>query len=161
MKRRFRKSYIVEQISTGETCKKIRIYPTFLYRRLDRWLKEMSRKGWHIVHCGVFSFWFERGECEEREYFTYGLGTQEGKYSISLRYSFLEKTYGLKKSRINANPKKSYQIVEIDPHKIADHGYQELIRDRDRLYLRYFVRNLLAIGVASLIALALYVAVKG
>ncbi len=77
-------------ISPGkEYIKIIRMYPAFLYHRLDKWLKLMSRSGWHIVHCGLFTFWFEKGKPIEKEYFTYGLSTQEGKYSISLRYPML------------------------------------------------------------------------
>lgn len=127
--------------------KKIRIYPPFCYGRLDKWLKSMSLKGWHIVHCGLFSFVFEKGEPKEKEYFTYGLISQEGKYSVSLRYPLLEKTYGLKKkkSKINSNESKSHQIVEIDLNKTdieKDVGYKEMISDRNRLYFRHFIKNL-------------------
>lgn len=126
--------------------RRIRIYPSFLYSRLDKWLKSMSLKGWHIVHCGVFSFLFEKGDSAVKEYFTYGLSTQEGKYSIPLQYPFLEKTYAVnkKRSKINSNESKSYQIVEIDLEKIdvkRDVCYQEMIIDRNSLYTRYFVRN--------------------
>ena len=140
--------------------KKFRIYPPFLYSRLDKWLKLMSAKGWHIVHSGIFSFWFEKGEPTEKEYFTYGLATVEGKYSISLRYPFLEKTYGSKnkKSKINSNQTKKYQILEIDLNKIDienDVTYKELINDRNRLYMQYFIRNfcVISVGVSILIAL--------
>ena len=126
--------------------KKYRFYPMFLYSCLDKWLKDMSLKGWHIVHCGLLTFVFEKGEPCEKEYFTYGLSTQEGKYSISLRYPFLEETYGLKskKSKINFNKAKAYKIVEIDLDKINikdDIGYNELKNDRNHLYLEYFIRN--------------------
>lgn len=124
--------------------KKIRFYPYFLYSRLDKWLKLMSLNGWHITHCGMFYFLFEKGKSGEKEYFTYGLSSQEGKYSISLRHPFLEQTYGLKESKINSNKTKAYNIIEIDTNRIDvknDVGYKELISDRNRLYLRYFVRN--------------------
>lgn len=136
------------EYSNNEYAKKIRFYPTFLYFLLDKWLKKMSAQGWHIVHCGIFTFWFEKGKPSEKEYFTYGLSTQEGKYSVSLRYPYLKKTYGVdkKKSVINANENKAHQIVEIDIQRIdveKDIGYKELIRDRNRLYMAYFLRNLL------------------
>ena len=106
----------------------------------------MSVKGWQIVHCGLLTFWFEKCEPNEKEYFTYGLATQEGRYSISMRYPFLDKTYGVqkKKSKINANDAKTYHIVEIDLKKISENknletGYKELIHDRNRLYLQHFV----------------------
>ncbi len=142
--------------------KKFRIYPSFLYCRLDKWLKSMSLKGWHIVHCGLLFFWFEKGEPAEKEYFTYGLVTHEGKYSISLQYPLLEKTYGVKKkkSKINSNETKTYQIVEIDLGRIDvqnDIGYKELISDRNRLYMRHSLRTfgiILAVA-AVLIALRL------
>lgn len=47
---------------------------------------------------------------------------------------------------INANENKARQIVEIDTQKIdveKDVGYKELIRDRNRLYVADFLRNLL------------------
>lgn len=117
-----------------------------MYSRLDDWLKDMSAKGLHIVHCGLLVFWFEEGEPMKKEYFTYGLTTQEGKYSLSLRYPNLEKTYGVKckKSKINANKDKAHQIIEIDTDRIdieSDIGYTELKKDRDHLYLKYFIRN--------------------
>lgn len=136
-------------------AKRYRIYPSFLYSHLDRWLKKMSLNGWHVVHCGLICFLFEKGVPEEREYFTYGLGTQEGKYSISLRFPLLEKQYGLekKKSAINSNCTKAYSIVEIDTYKI-DIGYGELINDRNHLYMRYFLRNLSVI-IAVIITLCI------
>ena len=77
--------------SEKKYLKKLRIYPTFLYCYLDKWLQKMSLKGWHIIHCNLLFFWFESGLPEKREYFTYGLSTQEGFYSITLRHPFLEK----------------------------------------------------------------------
>ena len=98
----------------------------------------MSAEGWHIVHCGIFFFVFEKGEPKNKEYFTYGLSAQEGKYNIELMHPFLEKRYGVKakRSKINANRSKSLQIVEIDTDKIDvnnDIGYKELISDRNSL----------------------------
>lgn len=140
--------------------KRFRIYPAFLYSQLDKWLKKESLSGWHIVHCGIFLFWFEKGTPMEKEYFTYGLGAIEGKYSISLRYPFLEKTYGMKKdkSRINSNETKKYQIVEIDLNRIDvknDVGYKELVNDRNRLYFRYFIRNFCIILISILVLILL------
>ena len=125
--------------------KKFRFYPSFLYHNLDKWLKKMSAEGWHIVHCGIFFFVFEKGEPKNKEYFTYGLSAQEGKYNIALMHPFLEKRYGVKakRSKINANRSKSLQIVEIDTDKIDvnnDIGYKELISDRNSLYLKYFIK---------------------
>lgn len=148
----------------GKTyVRKTRLYPTFLYNQLDKWLKSMSRNGWHIVHCSTFFFWFEKGETKTKEYFTYGLSTQEGKYNLLLRHPSLEKLYGLRKdkSKINRNKAKSYQIVEIDQEKIDvenDVGYRELIDDRNRLYTRYLIRNIsiLSTIVSFLIALLVF-----
>ena len=145
-KKRFQKD------TTQKYLKRVRIYPSFMYGRLDKWLKEMSLSGWHIVHAGLFTFIFEKGEPCVKEYFTYGLVTQEGEYSISLRYPFLEKTYGVKekKSKINSNKAKTHSIVEIDLERInpkENAGYKELVADRNRLYLRYFIRNAFAILV--------------
>ena len=131
--------------SRKEYIKKFRFYPSFLYYRLDKWLKNMSAMGWHIVHCGIFFFWFEKGNPESKEYFTYGLSVQEGKYNISLMYPSLEKAYGVKskKSKINANKYKTLQIVEIDADKVDinnNSGYKELIHDRNSLYWKYFIK---------------------
>ena len=145
-----------------EYLKKLRIYPAFLYSRLDKWLKAMSAKGWHIVHCSALSFWFEKGEPEEKEYFTYGLSSREGKYSISLRYPLLEKTYGVKKgkSKISSNETKKYEIVEIDLSRIdpnSDVGYRELVGDRNRLYLRCFLRDTITLLIGALLITVLSV----
>ena len=148
--------------SQKQYIKKMRIYPYFLYGRLDKWLKSMSLQGWHIVHCGLVFFWFEKGEPSEKEYFTYGLSTQEGKYNLSLRHPFLEKTYGVKdkKSKINSNNAKKHQIVEIDLDRIDinnNFGYKELIFDRNRLYLRCFIRNFSIVLISlSLVCLLLF-----
>ena len=144
---------------TKQYIKKFRIYPYFLYSRLDKWLKSMSKKGWHIVHCGIFFLWFEKGEPKEKEYFTYGLPTHEGKYDISLRHLFLEKTYGVKKrkSKINANEAKTCQIVEIDLEKIDienDIEYKELVSERNRLYMQHFIRVSCAIAISILLVIA-------
>ena len=136
--------------------KVIKVYPVCLFYLLDKWLKAMSKKGWHIVHCGLFFFIFERGLPFEKEYFTYQIFTQEEKYNLLLMHPFLEETYGVKKkkSRINANKTKVYQIVEIDTDKIDvahDVGYNELVSDRNRLYFRYSVRNYIVFSVIILI----------
>lgn len=150
------KKYVYYRDRKKTYLRKIKIYPPFLYKRLDKWLKVMSLQGWHIVHCNSLSFVFEKGEPACKEYFTYGLVTQEGKYSISLRYPMLEKTYGLnrKKSKINANRRKKYQVIEIDTDKIDVNNnieYKELISERNTLYTRYFIRNLSAISIAFLV----------
>ena len=161
MRDKFANAHRYEKKSThpnNQYLKKFRIYPYFLYFRLDKWLKYMSLNGWHIVHCGLCSFVFEKGENSLREYFTYGLSTQEGKYDISMRFPSLEKTYGLKKSKINSNKKKAYNIVEIDTDRVDTKnniGYRELVRDRNRLYARYFARNLSIVTVVILIMISL------
>jgi len=121
-----------------------RLYPSFLCKYLDRWLKRMSLSGWHIVHCGLVFFWFEKGEPAEKEYFTYcDMTGNDGAYSLCLRHPFLEETYGVKpqKSKINRNERKTRNIVEIDLNRIDiqnDVGYRELVDDRNRLHLKYF-----------------------
>ena len=126
--------------------KVVRIYPYFLYCKLDKWLKDMSKKGWHIVHSGMLFFWFEKGKTEEKEYFTYGLHSQKGKYDLLLLHPSLEKIYGVKKKKsvLNANESKVYKTIEVDTEKIdveTNVGYKELINDRNRLYLRHFLVN--------------------
>ncbi|MBE6554617.1 MAG: DUF2812 domain-containing protein [Ruminococcaceae bacterium] len=137
--------------------KRFRVYPSFMYAHLDWWLKTMSLSGWHIVHCGLFIFYFEKGAPSEKEYFTYSDPVNEGYYSIQLRHPFLEKNYGVKKkkSKINANEAKAHQIVEIDLQKIdvqKDVGYKEMVSDRNRLYLRFFIRNISMILIGLAIA---------
>lgn len=139
--------------------RKFRIYLPFVYNRLDKWLKSMSLKGWHIVHCGLFYFLFEKGKPTEKEYFTY-TNTQEGKYSISLMYPLLEKTYGVKKkkSKINSNEAKAHTIIEIDLKKVDvknDIGYKELINDRNRLYRKYFAITFSAISISIIVLVLL------
>lgn len=143
-----------------EKVVKFRYYPSFCYRCLDKWLKKMSLQGLHIVHCGVFTFVFEEGKPELREYFTYGLSTQDGRYSVTLQYPFLEEKYGVKKAKsiINSNDSKKYQIVEIDITRIDienDVGYKEMINDRDRLYMHYFLKVAIALSFVTAFLLTL------
>ena len=140
--------------------KKFRIYPPFLYFMLDKWLKKMSSEGWHVVHCSLLFFWFEKGEPKNKEYFTYGLGSHEGEYSVSMRHPHLEKIYGVKKkkSQINSNESKTYNIVEIDTDRIDINnnvGYKELLNDRNRLYKKHFLRYAIALSVVTVILIFL------
>ncbi|MBR2965364.1 MAG: DUF2812 domain-containing protein [Clostridia bacterium] len=141
---------IFSKDSNKKYSRKIRFYPSFMYSKLDKWLKKMSLSGWHLVDSNVFSFLFEQGNAEEKTYFTYKVGgghNDDGKYSIPLRYPFLEKTYGVskKQSKLNKNESKTYLTLEIDTDKIDtenDVGYKELINNRDKLYKKLAVRNL-------------------
>jgi len=142
-KGRFRKD------SSKKYIRKFRIYPSFLYKNLDKWLNKMSLSGYHLVDSNFASFLFECGEPQSKIYFTYNSGwgrNDSGKYSIPLRYPFLEKTYGVKPkhSELNSNRSKAYYTLEIDTQKIdvnSDVGYKELITDRNRLYTRLAIRD--------------------
>ena len=144
--------------------RKIRLYPPFLYFALDTWLHKMSQKGWHIVDCSVITYLFEKGPAQEKEYFTYaagGSGRNDGGYfNISLRYPFLEKTYGVKKknSKINANNRKTHRIIEIDTKRIDiknDAGFCELRKDRNKLHALEAVRDA-AIIIFAIIVFVVY-----
>lgn len=156
---KLKKTFVKEK--NKQYLKKFRIYPAILYNRLDKWLKRMSLKGWRLVRCGIFSFLFENSDIKEREYFTYDDPKKEAKYSLSSRHPFLEEKYGIKKkkSKINAQERKPYLIVEIDTDKIDienDIGYKELLADRKRLSLKYFLRNVgLFVLAVALIVLAI------
>ena len=129
--------------------RKFRIYPSFMYHRLDKWLNKMSLKGFHLVDSNLISFLFEQGPQKDIVYFTYeagGVRKDDAKYSIPLRYPFPIQTYGVKKkySKLNRNEAKSYLTIEIDTQKIDienDVGYKELINDRNRLYRKRAIRN--------------------
>ena len=113
----------------------------------------MSQKGWHLVYSTGFSFLFEEGEPEDREYFTYGICTQEGRYDLFLMYPMLEKTYGLKNSKLNKNELKLPRTIEIDRKKLEEKnkvGYNELVSDRNRLYKKYFIRNTVIFSIVIL-----------
>ena len=109
----------------------------------------MSNLGFHLVDSNLISFLFECGEPENKIYFTYDMGSghnDDGKYSIPLRYPFLDKTYGVKPkySTLNKNQSKTHLTVEIDTQKIDTEDnawYKELINDRNRLYHRRAIRN--------------------
>lgn len=136
---------------------KYRFYPSFMYHRLDLWLKKMSLSGWHIVNCGFVTFYFEKGSCKEREYFTYAEPLiNEAQFSILLRHPNLENKYGVKKSKskINSNEKKFHNIIEIDTKKIEreSKAYLTLIKDRNRLCLKAFLRGLIAFLLGAIIA---------
>ena len=86
-----------------------------------------------------------------------------GKYSIPLRYPFLDKTYGVKPkySKLNSNQAKTYLTLEIDTQKVDtqnDVGYKELLKDRDMLYSKLAIRNalvLLLVAIAGVVAIIL------
>ena len=132
--------------------RKLRIYPSFAYNRLDKWLNKMSLSGWHLVDSNPVSFLFEYGEPCNKTYFTYDAGwglNGAGNYSIPLRYPFLERTYGVKPkySKLNKNKSKAYLTVEIDTKRIdikSNVGYNELVSDRNRIYPKLAIRNTLA-----------------
>ena len=129
--------------------RKFRICPAFAYNSLDKWLNKMSTLGFHLVDSNLVSFLFECGEPKNKIYFTYDSGggrNDAGKYSIPLRYPFLEKTYGVKPkySKLNKNQSKTYLTVEIDTQRIdiKNHvGYKELVNDRNELYKKRAIRN--------------------
>ena len=141
--------------------RKFRIYPSFMYHRLDKWLNKMSLKGFHLVDSNLISFLFEKGNPKDIVYFTYEVGgfrNDDGKYSIPLRYPFLIQTYGVKKkcSKLNRNEAKSYLTIEIDTQKIDienDLGYKELISNRDKLYRKLAIRNAIIFLVIILICI--------
>lgn len=141
--------------------RKFRFYPSFMYNKLDKWLNQMSLSGWHIVDSNLISFLFEQGAPENKIYFTYepsGSRKDEAKYSIPLRYPFLDKTYGIKSklSKLNKNERKTYQTIEIDREKIDienDVGYKELVSDRNRLYKKLAIRNAIILIISLLCVL--------
>ena len=118
----------------------------------------MSNLGFHLVDSNLISFLFECGEPKNKIYFTYDAGSgrnDDGKYSIPLRYPFLEKTYGVKPkySKLNKNQSKTYLTVEIDTQRIDienDVGYKELINDRNKLYNKRAIRNVFIFLLAIL-----------
>jgi hypothetical protein len=122
----------------------------------------MSFNGWHLVHSGMFLFYFEKGLPIEKEYFTYGLSTKEEKFNLLLLHPFLENKYGInsKKSKLNANNKKVYHTIEIDLSKIDvknDIGYKELVSDRNCLYRQHFIRDLTVFAISMFLLLCFYV----
>ena len=138
--------------------RKFRIYPSFAYNGLDKWLNRMSNLGFHLVDSNLISFLFECEAPKNKIYFTYDAGcgrNDDGKYSIPLRYPFLEKTYGVKPkySKLNKNQSKTYLTVEIDTQRIDienDVGYKELINDRNKLYNKRAIRNVFIFLLAIL-----------
>ena len=162
MKNKKHKSRRFVRDSSKQYIRKFRIYPSFLYNRLDRWLNKMSLSGWHLVDSNPISFLFESGEPENKVYFTYNAGwglNDAGKYSIPLRYPFLEKTYGAraKYSKLNKNQSKTYLTVEIDTQKIDienDIGYKELVNDRNKLYGMLALRNAIILLITALLFVA-------
>ena len=127
--------------SNKEIKKVLRFYPCCLYFLLEKWLKQMSLSGWHLIERKSFIYCFEKGKPQNREYFAWDpTATGMGKYSIPMRYPFLIKTYGKhkKKSQLNRNSlQKGDTIMEVDTERIdvsSDVGYKELVSERNRLY---------------------------
>ena len=140
-----------------------RFYPDCLFFLLDAWLKKMSKNGYHLVDYGIITYVFEKGNPEDREYFTYSCDRiGEGIFSILLRYPNLANTYGKKKkrSKLNkSNHSKGRTILEIDTDSISlknNIGYNELIKDRNRLYFVRAVRDIAFFLFMILILIVLY-----
>ena len=137
---------------------KIRIYPSCLYFLLEKWLKEMSSRGWILVYRKwKFIYSFEKDSPKEKEFFVWdSTYTGEGKYSISTRYPLLEKKYGVshKYSKINSNSfKKKDTIIELDINDNNEKEIKDLKNVRNLLYMRRFIRNLLIFIVYILVVL--------
>ena len=104
-----------------EIIKKIFICPAFLFSRVEKWLKEMSLKGWHLIRreWGCV-YYFEKGEEKEKVYFVWESTTRgEGKYSIPLRYPNLMRTYGIKKKKSKLNKHLLRLVCNFLTEKIA------------------------------------------
>ena len=121
---------------------KIRLYPEFLYFLLEKWLKKMSCNGYHLIDCKLgFIYKFEVGAPKEKEYFAWSpTATGAGRFSITMRYPNLIKTFGVdkRKSILNKNAiSKNICIIEINTqnqqtnHSVA---YTEMKKDRNQLY---------------------------
>ncbi len=140
--------------------RKYRIYPSFSYHRLDNWLSQMSLSGWHLVDSNLISFLFEEGKPTEKVYFTYVPGPiyETPEYNLKLLYPGLEKNFGVKKkySKLNKNESKAYQTVEIDTKKIdieRDIAYNELLCDRNRLYKKLAIKNLIFASILIILGI--------
>ena len=151
-----------EKDPSKKYIRKFRIYPSFMYHRLDKWLSKMSLLGWHLVDSNLISFLFEQGPPRKSVYFTYVVSSgrkDSGKYDITLRHPFIDKTYGVKNkySKLNSNKSKSYLTLEIDTEKIDienDESYSELISDRNSLNKKLAIRNFILFGISILLIVA-------
>ena len=79
--------------ASKEYTRKFRLYPSFAYKRLDKWLNKMSLSGWHLVDSNLVSFLFEYGTPQNKVYFTYDAGwglNDAGKTNLlpALRFVF-------------------------------------------------------------------------
>lgn len=134
---------------------RMRIYPAFLFFLMENWLKKMSLQGWHLVDCKMYMFYcFERSEPKEKEYFAWTpTHTGDGFYSITLRYPLLVKTYGIKskRSKLNMNSEKKHlNLIEVDLEKNDIRDVHALKSERNRLYFRRFIRDLLVLSILLL-----------
>lgn len=133
---------------------KYKFYPSFRYRKLELWLKEMSEQGLCLIDYGFLKYVFKESEVSSRIYFVFNCGgvhKDEGKYSILLKYPLLEKEYGLSSHRsfLNKNMKnkiKHKNILEIDSDKLND-GFYELVAERDKLYLKRTIKNIIVFAI--------------
>lgn len=144
-------------MSIPKIIKKIRIYPMCLLFLQDKWLKKMSLEGWHLIDYRPLIYVFEKGIPCNKEYFSYSsVRIGDGYYDVLLRHPNFLQTYGVKKKKSKLNKKrviKGNNIIEIDTNHLdieKDIGYQELKRDRNKLY---FFMTLRDIGVMIFIIL--------
>lgn len=132
-----------------KTISKYRIYFPITYGRLEKWLGKMSRNGAQLIRYGAIKYVFSLGEAKERSYFVYHIGAaprrDEGFFSMSLRYPLLQQDIGLSKNRSHLNRNAgsgnaAKAILEVDTERALTQ-YQELVSERNRLYLLEFLRN--------------------
>lgn len=136
---------------------KIYFVPSFLYFFLEDWLNNKSKSGLQLVKHKGFVYYFKEGKPSNRSYFVYnctGYRNDDGKYSVSLRYPCLEKQYALstnlsKLNELNRKSVNSKKIIEIDKKKI-DEAFNEMVRERNKIYLNKFFRDMLIFFAALL-----------
>ena len=126
----------------------LKFSPQFRFRRIERWLKQMSEDGWALSKCNFFSMYIFNVSSSPTEYFIFSLDPRgRGKDSIF----FLIKNY----YAISEIPGASnHRILIIDPSKIDErYYYYKMLRDE------YILKRQIIILITSLIFLLTWIIV--
>ena len=123
--------------------------PAFLYPKIEAYLQKMSSRGWMLISYSPCFLLFEKAVPKNTRYFLWHGGghlKSDGKFDLNLRYSDIAKTFGVPRShsKLNTFSRRTpafLRIIEVKPQPDDPEAYEELIRDRNRLYRLETLRN--------------------
>ena len=133
--------------------KKIVFHPYIpaMINHVEKWLTDMSDKGWKLVRKDGWKFYFIKSFKQERRYFMYtGFDASKG---FSHEYYRAQKKFAKSGTEIN---KRTDGVFEVDPCKMDDdfHFYRMI---RNKYYRKHYIK--LALFSSFFVALSLAISI--